>query len=287
MIRQVAIAALILAFLGMTAQSRAAGSSIGPASGPASGGQTIAGPAFEVATIKPVESDAQKGRYIVMQGVNRFVEKDYTLKLLIAAAYDLNPRAISGGPSWIESEHYDILALTPGDTRPDHGQQMAMLRNLLADRFKLTFHREPKDFSIYALEIAKGGVRLGAKDGSGLKESAAPAGDPPQLISTVYPQKIVLPARNATMADFVSLLQRAVLDRPVVDRTGLTGRYDFDLEWAPDETQFGGAVPVAPADAESPPFFTAIEQQLGLRLEAMRGPIEALVVDSAERPSAN
>lgn len=287
MIRQVAIAALILAFLGMTAQSRAAGSSIGPASGPASGGQTIAGPAFEVATIKPVESDAQKGRYIVMQGVNRFVEKDYTLKLLIAAAYDLNPRAISGGPAWIESDHYDILALTPGDTRPDHGQQMAMLRNLLADRFKLTFHREPKDFSIYALEIAKGGARLGAKDGSGLKQSAAPAGDPPQLISTVYPQKIVLPARNATMADFVSLLQRAVLDRPVVDRTGLTGRYDFDLAWAPDETQFGGAVPVAPADAESPPFFTAIEQQLGLRLEATRGPIEALVVDSAERPSAN
>ena len=101
------------------------------------------------------------------------------------------------------------------------------------------------------------------------------------------PQKLVLPARNATMADFVSLLQRAVLDRPVVDKTGLTGRYDFDLEWAPDETQFGGEVPVAPADAQSPPFFTAIEQQLGLRLEATRGPIAALVVDGAERPSAN
>ena len=244
-------------------------------------------PAFEVATIKPVESDAKKGRYIVMQGVNRFVEKDYTLKLLIAAAYDLNPRAISGGPSWIESDHYDILALTPGDTRPDRDRQMAMLRNLLADRFKLTFHREPKEFSIYALEIAKGGAKLGAKDGTGLRESTAPADDPPKLISTVYPQKLVLPARNATMTEFVSLLQRAVLDRPVVDRTGLTGRYDFDLEWAPDETQFGGEVGVAPPDAQSSPFFTAIQQQLGLRLEATRGPIEALVVDGAERPSAN
>ncbi|HEX4029106.1 MAG TPA: TIGR03435 family protein [Terracidiphilus sp.] len=242
-----------------------------------------AGPGFEVATIKPVESDAKKGRYIVMQGVNRFVEKDYTLKLLIAAAYDLNPEAISGGPAWMESDHYDILALTPGDTRPNHEQQMAMLRSLLANRFGLAFHREPKVFSIYALEVAKGG----AKVGSGLKPSTAPASDPPKLISTVYPQKIVMPARNATMADFVSLLQRAVLDRPVVDRTGLTGRYDFDLTWAPDETQFGGEVPVAPADAQNPPFFTAIKQQLGLTLEATRGPIEALVVDRAEQPSAN
>jgi uncharacterized protein (TIGR03435 family) len=240
-----------------------------------------------VATIKPAAEDAKGGRYIVMQGTNRFVEKYYTLKLLIAAAYDLNPHTISGGPDWMDSEHYDILALTPGDARPDHDEQMAMLRNLLADRFQLGFHREPKEFSIYALEVAKSGARLGAKDGSGLKESAAAASDPPKLISTVYPQKIVLPARNATMTDFVSLLQRAVLDRPVVDRTGLAGRYDFDLEWAPDETQFGGDVPVAPADAASPPFFTAIEQQLGLRLEATRGPVQALVVDRAERPSAN
>jgi uncharacterized protein (TIGR03435 family) len=242
-----------------------------------------AGLAFEVATIKPVESDAKKGRYIVMQGVNRFVEKDYTLKLLIAAAYDLNPEAISGGPAWMESDHYDILALTPGDQRPGHEQQMAMLRTLLANRFGLAFHREPRVFSIYALGLAKGGAKLG----SGLKPSTVAATDPPQLISTVYPQKMVLPARNATMAEFVSLLQRAVLDRPVVDRTGLTGRYDFDLTWAPDETQFGGEVPVAPADAQNPPFFTAIEQQLGLRLEATRGPIEALVVDRVQRPSAN
>ncbi|MGC1421041.1 MAG: TIGR03435 family protein [Terracidiphilus sp.] len=236
-------------------------------------------PAFEVATIKPVESTPRSPRYIVMEGPHRFVEKDYTLKLLIAAAYNLNPKAVSGGPPWIESDHYDILALTPGQVQPSHDQQMAMLRTLLAERFKLSWHHEPKVFSIYALEIAKGGSKL--------KPSTAPATDQPALISTVYPQRILMPARNASMADFVSVLQRAVLDRPVVDKTGLTGRYDFNLEWAPDESQFGDDVGAAPSDTPVPPFFTAIQQQLGLRLEATRGPIQTVVVDHAERPSAN
>jgi uncharacterized protein (TIGR03435 family) len=97
----------------------------------------------------------------------------------------------------------------------------------------------------------------------------------------------VLPARNAAMSDFVSLLQRALMDRPVVDKTGLTGHYDFDLEWAPDETQFGGALPVAGDDAASPPLFTALQQQLGLRLVATRGPVDAMVIERAELPAAN
>ena len=240
---------------------------------------TPSSPTFEVATVKPVESTPQSARYIVMDGLHRFVEKDYTLKLLIAAAYNLNPKAVSGGPSWIESDHYDILALTPGETQPSHDQQMAMLRTLLADRFKLAFHHEPKVFSLYALEIAKGGSKL--------RPSTAPATEQPALISTVYPQRILMPARNASMADFVSVLQRAILDRPVVDKTGLTGRYDFNLEWAPDESQFGGDLAPAPSDPSVAPFFTALQQQLGLRLEATRGPIETLVVDHAERPSAN
>jgi uncharacterized protein (TIGR03435 family) len=243
-----------------------------------------AAPAFEVATIKPVDG-LGKGRYIVMQGTDRFVATNYTVKLLIAAAYDLNPREISGGPEWVESDHYDILAATPGATRPSHDEQMAMLRTLLAERFKLSFHRESKVFSIYALEVIKGGPKYAQGDGPGLK--ATTSDDPTVLISTVYPDHLHLPARNATMADFVSMLQRAMLDRPVVDKTGLTGRFDFDLTWAADETQFGGEVPVAPADAQAPPLFTALEQQLGLRLEATRGPVEALVVDTVERPTAN
>jgi uncharacterized protein (TIGR03435 family) len=235
--------------------------------------------AFEVATIKPTPPDAKAGRYITMQGTNRFVVKYYTLKLMIAAAYNLSPKVISGGPAWIDSDHFDILALTPGEARPTQPEQMAMLRTLLAERFKLSFHREEKEFSIYALEVAKSGPKL--------KESTAPASDPPQLISTVYPQRMHLPAKNATMSDFTSLLQRALLDRPVVDKTGLAGRYDFDLDWAPDETQFGGEVPAATADAQAPPFFTAIEQQLGLHIEATRGMVQALVVDGAEKPAGN
>jgi uncharacterized protein (TIGR03435 family) len=244
------------------------------------GGQLqAAGPVFDVATIKPVEPDAKAGRYIIMQGTNGFVVKHYTLKLLIAAAYDLNPKTVSGGPAWIDTDPYDITALTPGAVRPARDEQMAMLRGLLADRFKLTFHREAREYSIYELTVAKGGEKL--------KQTAAAADDPPALISTVYPDHLLLPARNATMAEFTSLLQRAVLDRPVVDKTGLTGHYDFDLTWAADESQFGGEVPVAPPEAQAPPFFTAIEQQLGLKLEATRGPVDALIVEGVERPSAN
>jgi uncharacterized protein (TIGR03435 family) len=142
------------------------------------------------------------------------------------------------------------------------------------------FHREGKVFSIYELVVAKNGPKL--------KQTAAPADDPAIVgPAVVYPQRVVLPGRNATMRNFVTLLQRAILDRPVVDKTGLTGRYDFDLEWAPDETQFGGDLPPTPADTQSPPLFSAMEEQLGLRLVATRGPVEALIVDQLERPSAN
>jgi uncharacterized protein (TIGR03435 family) len=235
--------------------------------------------AFDVAAIKQVEHDKRGARFITMQGDNRFVVKDYTLKLLVAAAYDLNPRAVIGGPAWVESEYYDITALTPGEVRPSRAEQMRMLRNLLSDRFRLAFHREQKEFSIYELDIARSGPKIN------ISKSAPDA--PAALISTVYPQRILLPARNATMDEFASVLQRAILDRPVVDKTGLTGRYDFDLEWAPDETQFGGEIPPPAADTPAAPLFTAIQQQLGLKLVATRGPIAALVVDKVQKPSEN
>jgi uncharacterized protein (TIGR03435 family) len=234
---------------------------------------------FVVATIKPNPNEAKSSRYMTIQGMNRFVVKDYSLKLLIAAAYDMNPKTISGGPDWVDSDHYDILALTPGQVRPSHDQQMAMLQKLLADRFKLTFHHEQKEFSIYALEVAK--------DGPKLNTTTLTVDDPSSIgPGVVYPQKIVLPGHNATMHDLASLLQRAILDRPVVDMTGLAGRYDFSLEWAPDETQFGGAVP-EPTDTSSPPLFEAIQQQLGLKLEARKGPASVIVIDQVEHPSPN
>jgi uncharacterized protein (TIGR03435 family) len=236
--------------------------------------------AFEVATIKAVDSDGKRGRYIQMQGADRFLVRDYTLQALIAAAYDLTPAAVLGGPPWIGSDHFDIVAVTPGHILPTHDQQMSMLRSLLADRFQLTFHREPKEFSIYVMEV------LNAKAGARLRPSAAGPDQPSQMIGQIFPQHVLMPGRNVTMKEFAALLQRAILDRPVVDETGLTGRYDFDLEWAPDESQYGGEVK-PPADSPSPPLFTALQQQLGLRLVATRGAVDALIVDHATEPSAN
>src|SRR5260370_1593563 len=129
MIRQITIAALGISVFGVLAQSAAPRPKFD---------------SFEVATIKPVDPDAKAGRYIIMQGTHRFVEKAYTLKLLIAAAYDLNPRTISGGPGWVEADHHDIVAVTPGQVRPTPDEQMSMLRNLLTARFNLQFHREQK-----------------------------------------------------------------------------------------------------------------------------------------------
>jgi uncharacterized protein (TIGR03435 family) len=235
--------------------------------------------AFDVATVKHTDPN-ERSRLLMMESDHKFIGKNFTLKLLIAAAYDMNPKTISGGPEWVSDEHYDIVAVTPGDVRPTRNEQMAMLRGLLTERFKLAFHREAKEFSIYELQVAKGGEKM--------KASTA-GGDVPPVVGPgmVYPQKIDLPGRNASMADFVAVMQRAILDRPVVDKTGLKGRYDFNLVWAPDETQFGGEVPVATADAPSAPLFTAIQEQMGLRLEATRGPVQAIVVDKVERPQAD
>ncbi len=237
---------------------------------------------FEVATIKPSDLNSP-GRWIRMQSANRFYAKNHTLKTLIQAAYNLTPRAVSGGPSWVESDRYEILAETPGNVRPTLDEQMSMLRKLLADRFQLKFHREEKEFSIYALTIAKSGSKL--KE-STLDLDATPEG-PPLPAFVLAPDTVRLPARAVTMPEIASVLQRAALDRPVVDRTGLSGRYDFDLEFTPDESQFGGLGLKGTPESTKPDLFTAMQQQLGLRLEATKGPIDTIVIDRAERPSAN
>lgn len=231
---------------------------------------------FEVATVKPVDSDAHRSRLFRMEGQHRWIATDYTLKNLIALAYDLSPKTISGGPSWVESQHFDIQAVTPGDVQPRRLEQMQMLRALIVERFGLKFHRDQKEFSIYELTIAKGGPKL--------NPAATPA-DPPQLIGIVYPDRIEVPAKSVTMDDFVAMLQRATLDRPTVNRTGLSGKYDFKLDWAPDETQYSGELPKASDDAPAPPLFTAIQEQLGLKLTATRGMVNALVIDHAKKPA--
>jgi uncharacterized protein (TIGR03435 family) len=126
------------------------------------------------------------------------------------------------------------------------------------------------------------------KTGSKLKESTAPVDQPSELINTVFPgDKIRLPARNATMAQFTSMLQRGVFDRPVLDKTDLAGRYDFDLEWMYDDSQFGGILPpIKPDNSDKPNLFAAL-QELGLKLEPSRAAIQTIVIDKVERPSEN
>jgi uncharacterized protein (TIGR03435 family) len=170
-----------------------------------------------------------------MQSVNRFYAQGFSLQQLVAAAYSLTPRAISGGPPWTDSDLFDILASTPGNIQPTLDEQMTMLRNLLTERFQLSFHRQPEELPVFAITLAKGGSKL--------KPSAAPPGTPSELINVIHPEEkggvhVELPARNATIMQFAAMMQRVVLDRAVVDQTGLSGTYDFDLEWTPDESQF-------------------------------------------------
>jgi uncharacterized protein (TIGR03435 family) len=155
-----------------------------------------------------------------------------------------------------------------------------MIQKLLADRFQLKFHKDKKELSAYVLSVAKTGSKM-TKD----------TGDPNGLPGLFFQQLGVLTVRNATMGDFAQLMQSAVLDRPVVDQTGLADKFDFLLKWTPDESQFGGmGVKVPPpsdaADAP-PPLFTAIQEQIGLKLEATKTPVEVLVLDHVEQPSGN
>lgn len=247
-------------------------------------GQTPVRPqfdAFEVATIKPTGPEPG-GRWIRMQSADRFEARNHAVRTLIAAAYDLSPQAISGGPSWVDSEHWDILAKTPGVVRPNLDEQMSMLRQLLSERFKLEFHHEPKQLPVYKLTVAKGGSKLTESTAS---PDATPEGPPP-LVFRLSPTVVRLPARYATVSELASILQRSPLDRPVVDQTGLSGRYDFDLEFAPDERLWGGLLP-RPENTDKPDLFEAIQEQLGLRLEAATGSVDALVIDKIELPSAN
>lgn len=239
---------------------------------------------FEVATITPTAPDWRGGAYFKMQGGHLFIVKNYSVQTLVAAAWNLPTRLVSGGPSWSSTDRYDVAATTPGALQPDRDEQMAMLRGLLSDRFNLTFHRESKTMPVYELVVANSGPKM--------KSSGGPPPDGrPALIFTLFPERRArLPVRDATMAEFASLLPHGAVDRPVVDKTGLTGRYDFVLEWAPDEGDFDGmmrARPPLPDDAAEPGLFEAMQRQLGLKLIATKGPIETMVLDRVERPSDN
>ena len=234
-------------------------------------------PTFEVATIKPSNPD-QQGKGFTVRG-REVITINTTVRDLVAFAYSVHPRQIVRGPAWLESEKFDITGQPDIEGVPNQLQMRTLVQKLLADRFKLTFHREQQELSIYALVLGPKGPTL-----------TKSSGDPNGLPSLFFRGLGSLPAINASMTDFATVMQTAVLDRPVVDRTGLNGRYDFTLTWTPDETQFanmGVKVPPPPADARAPSLFTAIQEQLGLKFEPSRAPVDVMVIDSVDHPSPN
>jgi uncharacterized protein (TIGR03435 family) len=262
------------------------------------------GQSFEVASIKPntqgyidlgggarllsgatrcraVDSPALPGDPIAPAATGRCNVGNSTLKELINVAYSLRagaPRTILnqfiiGGPSWAETAAFDIEAKTEDASAPTSQQMLSMLQSLLADRFRLRLHREQRDVSGFALVVSKDGSKLvEANPAEPQNFTAAPR---------VRGQKMPI----ATIANLVA--QRT--GRIVVDKTGLTGLYDFSLTWTPDETEFSvnGLPASRTLDQTGPSLVTALQDQLGLRLEPQKVPMQVLVIDSVEMPSAN
>lgn len=237
-----------------------------------------ANPSFEVATIKP-SKPGEPGKLLVVRGT-RFKTVNSTLMDLIKFVYGIQEKQVTGGPKWVSSEKFDIDAKPNVPGTPDQQQLKTMIRKLLADRFGLKFHRETKKMSAYVLTVAKNGPKM-------TKDTQSPNGLP----GLFFRQLGVLTVRNATMNDFTRLMQSAVLDRPVVNETNLQGKWDFLLKWTPDQSQFGGLGAKVPppsnaADAP-PPLFTAIQEQIGLKLKAGKAQVPVLVIDHVEPPSPN
>lgn len=238
-------------------------------------------PTFEVATIKPSRPDERFSLLVNRSGLLNTTSS--SVSDLIKFAYDLHPQQITGGPSWLEMEKYDVTGKPDTAGLPNVTQLKMMVQKLLTERFALTFHREKKELSVYAITIGKAGAKL-TKNESNPNGLPGFGGGGPRGMNV----------RNSTMAEFASVLQANILERPVVDQTGLgAARWDFILKWTPDTHQrpLGGNeanVPPAADNPDAPPdLFAAFEQQLGLRLQATKAPVDVLVIDHVEKPSAN
>ena len=233
---------------------------------------------FEVATIKPADpARAGVGPGITMKPPD-VVTFNTTLGYLMGFAYDMHARQIVGGAPWVDSEKYDIVGRPQAAGVPSLLQFRALLRNLIEERFQLKTHREKRNLPAYALLVGGSGPK------SMTRNDTNPNGPPGAGGKGLG----VMVFSNSTMADFATVMQGNILDRPVVDRTGLQGRFNFTLSWTPDESQYrqaGLQVPPAPADAKLPGLFTAIQEQLGLRLESVTEPVEVIVIDGAEKPT--
>jgi uncharacterized protein (TIGR03435 family) len=245
---------------------------------------TGAKPQFEVASIKLSQSGEAGGTLRVSPSglVNM---TNFPVMVLIRFAYDVPRRQISGGPSWLESERFDIVGKPDAEGTPSMSQLRGMLLKLLAERFQLSLHQEKKELSVYALTVAKGGPKL--------SEDTGHPNELPKFFGRGESQGRNI--QNATMAEFASDLQGILADRPVVDRTGLgSKRYDFILKWtadAPANTPANNGATGAPSAAENPDappdIFAAIQEQLGLKLESTKAQVDVIVIDHVEKPSEN
>lgn len=249
-------------------------------------------PAFEVASIKR-ETGVASG-----SGVTFAARPGGTLTVInnpltnvIDNAYRIRRYQLIGGPDWIDSDRYNIQAKAAGDATRD--EMMLMLQSLLADRFKLKVHREMRELPIYVLTVAKGGIKAPRSPDGGCV-TFDPRNPPrPAAGQATRPfcgnNLIRTNTWDATAIDMAGAAGAlvGVLGRSVVDRTGITGKFDIHVQWTPDQASAGvdGAT-ASNADA-APPLFTVLEDQLGLKVESSRGPVDVLVIDHVERPSEN
>ena len=232
-----------------------------------------------------------------------------TLRTAIENAYGVwangisaNPKPVqvSGGPGWIGSDEYEIVATAAGT--PSLAQMNGpMLRALLEDRFKLKLHRETKEVSAYALTAAKGGVKMKpteqgscvAVDVNQLPPPPAPGQPLPRFCGRPIPgtkgKNMTMDGYGVSMSEFAGGLLSCILDRTVVDKTSLAGNFDFHLEFTPDDTTpLGGPPkPAPPADVNAASIFSVLQEQLGLRLESDKATMDVFVLDYVERPSSN
>jgi uncharacterized protein (TIGR03435 family) len=222
---------------------------------------------FEVASVKPSKDDP--GSSGIKTGHGRLDAKNVTLKRCIIGAYGVGPNQVSGGPDWLESDRFEISAKADTPTNDD-AVLMVMLQDLLAERFKLVVHRETRTLRALVLEVARNGPKL----------EKAEAGE--ARTNTVSTNTgISIDSHNTDTDLFAQVLARE-MDMPVVNHTELKGVFNFKLHWTPDKAK--------PADSgaiEGASIFTAIQEQLGLRLRAEKAPVEVLVIDHVDKPSEN
>jgi uncharacterized protein (TIGR03435 family) len=249
-------------------------------------------PQFEVASIKP-NTDGNPNKNIGVSPGGRVRVTDLPVRFLIRFAFNVQDFQISGGPGWMNADGYDINAKAPENITLQ--QARPYLQSLLEDRFKLVLHHQTKDVPVFELLEAKGGLKIApSKDGSCVvpdpKNLPRPGEPLPHFCGNSSYRPNLIEVYAVPMQRFVALLS-TVLGRTVIDKSGVTGLVDIHLEFTPDEISTGAANDPAPqpaaADSSKPSIFVAIQEQLGLRLQATKGPGDLLVIDHLERPSEN